>query len=513
MTRKLNEDAPLLHTTCFGPASQQLTELMAQLLERDPALRIANAADARQALLATEEAKDAFSRDSKMPSDRPSESTETRRERIGIAVQPIRTLPFVGRHNERGQIADALAEVGTTGEGQLVCIEGATGIGKSHLLAWFSRRVREEGGRTVIGGAYVESGGAAGDALRAAIERHLGGWGKSREQLRGAISRFFERAGAVDPEEEEALTEFLRPQIQLASEGMASEARRTQSLALLDRTLRRLAEQRPLIIHLDDLQWGGRLAMQQLAFLLAMWRQEPARILVVACLRTPLDDRETRHAFRKLATHDGTQLLRMRLVGLEPHDTRTLVSAVLEDQALPNLEMIVTRAAGNPLFAIQLARLARETDVEPDESPPQSVRGTPSARRRTETAIPASVQQLIETRIDVAEKRAAAPDIAQKVLTEVAVLLPPVPTTLVELALSKKGVSVQDAQQALDDLVESGLVRERLVDGTEALDFEHPLVAETLLSRVQHRAMRRHSADALSLKEAYYVERAGSARR
>jgi len=505
MTRKLNEDAPLLRTTCFGPASQQLTELMAQLLERDPAMRIANAADARRALLATDEAKDAFSRDGKMPSSRPGDSADTRRDQLGLLAQSDRSLPFVGRQTERGRIADALVEVGATGEGQLVCIEGATGIGKSHLLGWFSRQVREEGGRTVIGGAYVESGGAAGDALRAGIERHLGGWGKSREQLRAAISRFFERSGAVDPEEEDALTEFLRPQIQLAAEGMASEARRTQSLALLDRILRRLAEQRPLVIHLDDLQWGGRLAMQQLAFLLAMWRQEPARILIVACLRTPLDDRETRHAFRSLATHDGSQLLRLRLTGLAPHDTRTLVSAVLEEQALPNLEMIVTRAAGNPLFAIQLARLARETDVESDESPPQSVRGTPSARRRPETAIPASVQQLIETRIDVAEKRAADASAAQKVLTEIAVLLPPVPTTLVELALSKKGVSIRDAQQALDDLVESGMVRERLVDGVEALDFEHPLVAETLLSRVQHRAMRRHSADALSLKEAYYA--------
>ena len=507
MSRKIRETAPGLAATRFGPPSRELSRFVERLLDRDPAGRFVSAADARAALQSCPEISDPISRRSfPPPSVRPSDAPETVRiARAATGLEPARSLPFVGRQSERGRLADALAEVTATGTARLVVVEGPTGIGKTHLVDWFMRQVREEGGRTVMGAAYVETGGPEGDAIRASIERHLGAWGQGREVVARAVARFVARAGGADVEEQAALTEWLRPDGAREAADLGLGGRRSRALALMERTLRRIAAERPVVLALDDLQVGGQSALDALGFLLAMWRQEPARILVVASLRTPLDDRAARHAYRKIAAHEGSQVLRLPLEALTPDQSSKLITAVLEDRGAPELASISFRAAGNPLFAIQLARLAREAPPpSTDDRPSEPIAGVVSARRLREGYLPASVQQLIEARLDAAIARAGDPDTASVVLTEIAVLLPPAPTMLVELALHGDGVGVAEAQRTLDELVETGIVREVLSNGEEALEFDHPLVGEVLHTRVNPRMLRRYSAQALGLKEAHY---------
>jgi len=516
MERKLREPAPPLEKMRFGePASPELARVVEQLLDRDPTARLASAADARAALAACPEAE---TRAIVPPplSTRPSDAPETLRiTRGATGLDPTRLLPFVGRRAERARLADALATVTETGGARLVVIEGPTGIGKSHLLDWFVRQVREEGGRTVIGSAYLEAGGPEGDALRAAIERHIGAWGLGRQEVLRIARRFLERHGGTDAEEEAALADLLRPDATRTDErGGTSEGRRTHALALMERTLRRIAAERPLVIALDELQWGGRAALEALSFFLAMWRQAPARVLCVATMSTPIDDRDLRHAYRRIVAHDGEQLLRMPLEPLGAEESAKLIAAVMGDRGAHQVASIAGRAAGNPLFAIQLARLAREEGevTEGSSASGEPIAGVVSFRRLGPGYLPASVQQLIEARLDAAIAHATDAGVATHVLTEIAVLLPPVPTTLVELALAEDGLSVTAAQSALDQMVAAGILREVLHDGVEAIEFSHPLLGEVLRGRVSHRMLRTRSAQALALNPSFAYAKAALAR-
>jgi hypothetical protein len=238
-------------------------------------------------------------------------------------------------------------------------------------------------------------------------------------------------------EEQSALTDWLRPEGGATGPDVVLDARRTRALAIAERSLRRMAGERPLVLYLDDLQWGGQAALDALGYLLAMWRQVPARILTIACLRTPIDDRAFRHAFRKIAAHEGAQVERIRLDPLTTEESRKLIHAVLEDRATSLGSQIAVRAAGNPLFAIQLARLAR--DAPRDAQDPAAGGGGRSPgvaadRELRESFLPASVQQLIEARLEAAIARSAEPRIAEAVLGEVAILIAPAPTMLHELA-------------------------------------------------------------------------------
>src|SRR5262249_45951836 len=189
-------------------------------LDRDATARLASAADARAGLLACPEAGDAAPHSVRPISVRPSAEPET--VRVARSVMPLaRLAPFVGRHAERAALADALADVAARGAARLVLIEGARGIGKTHLLEWFVRQVREEGGRTVLAGGYLGGGGPEGDALRAAIERYLGVAGKGRDAVARSVGRFLGRYGESDPEEEKALTDVLRPRAYAKEDGLS----------------------------------------------------------------------------------------------------------------------------------------------------------------------------------------------------------------------------------------------------------------------------------------------------
>lgn len=505
MQRKLTEPPPPLATTRFGEPSGELTRLVERLLDRDPTTRLASAADARTALAACPEAE-ARIPFVVPPSSRPSDAPETVRVARGATgLDPTRVLPFVGRKHERVRLADTLAHVTESGDARLVLIEGPTGIGRSHLLDWFVRQVREEGGRSVLSGAYLEVGGPEGDALRTAIERHLGSWGQSRSEVLATVTRFLERGGVADGEEAGAMLELLRPDPGHDALTDAAEGRRSASFALLERTLARMARERPLVVALDDLTWGGRAAFEMLAYFLAVWRQTPARVLIAATVGTPIEDRDIKNAYRKITLHEGDQVVRLPLEPLPTAEASRLVAAVVGDRGGRHVPSIVGRAAGNPLFAIQLARLAREAGDSEATPDPTAHAGT--VKRHGDGYLPASVQQLIEARIDAAVARASSPDIATHVLTEIAVLLPPVPTTLVELALAEQGISAMDAQAALDQLVEAGILHELLhQESVEAIELSHPLMVEVLRSRVTQRNLRARSAHALALKEAFYAD-------
>jgi tetratricopeptide (TPR) repeat protein len=471
------EAPPLTDTRFLSKASAELSAVVALLLERDPARRPTSAADVRAALAACPEAPEAHV--TLAPPPRISDRPET--VRVGHAVKILPTtesLPFIGGEAERGQLADALVNVQTSNKARLFLVEGPAGIGKTHLLDWFEQRIREEGGRTVLRAAHLERGGTHADALRAAVETHLGTWGRGRDVVERVVTAFLERHGEHDPVEIADVTRLLRP-------GSGEPLSPNHALAVIERVFRRIASVRPLVLCIDDMQLGGAAAFDALSYLLAVWRQAPAPVLVAAAVRTPLDDPKVRAKLRQLVAYEGSQVARVPIEPLSRDDAFTLVGAALGPMAHRGAARIVERAAGNPFFCIQLARIA--------------------ATAERDDALPVDVRESVEARIDDTLSRAGSSEAARDVLEWIAVLFPPAPTALLERALLGQGRPLHEVHHALDQLVASGLVREIQRDAVEMVELDHPLVGDVLHARMTARTSRARHAQALALLEEHFA--------
>jgi predicted ATPase len=81
-----------------------------------------------------------------------------RREVSAQRPSTLYTHPLVGREEDLTQLMQQLT-LAAAGQGQIVQLEGVTGIGKSHLAAEFATRALEAGFRVVTGACLSTSQG------------------------------------------------------------------------------------------------------------------------------------------------------------------------------------------------------------------------------------------------------------------------------------------------------------------------------------------------------------------
>ena len=186
------------------------------------------------------------------------------------AARPWRDeQPALLERAEELAAVDAAIAGAQTGAGRLVVIEGPAGIGKTSLLA-------EGRARAAASGLTVLSGRAS--ELEAAFSF-------------GVVRQLFEAAVATAPEQERSRllggaaaqgARLFRP-----GEGDASEEDVYALLHGLYWLTANLAESRPLVLAVDDLQWSDPPSLRWLAYLAR--RLEGVPVCVFATLR-PVED-------------------------------------------------------------------------------------------------------------------------------------------------------------------------------------------------------------------------------
>ncbi len=211
--------------------------------------------------------------------------------------------------------------------------------------------------------------------------------------------------------------------------------------------VRTLAEEGPVLVAIDDLQWLDRPSSRALEFLLR--RVEALPVGILACERidgtraAPLDVRAA------LPTERCTHLR------LEPLSLAALQLVLKESvgRAFPRrtLLRIERAAAGNPFFALELARV-----LPADASTAAAL------------PMPDTLLGLVEERISGLRERSR-----EELLLAAAHGSP-----TVDLVLSAASGRRADAMAALDDAVDAGVIE---VDGAR-LRFCHPLFAEGVYS-------------------------------
>ena len=275
---------------------------------------------------------------------------------VGLGLFGLREIPFVDRDDERDQIWRALRQVGRTSRPHLVFLKGATGTGKSRLGAWTCERAHEVGAATPLRASHGPMGGAH-EGLAAMFANHLRCSGLDREDILERI-RHSLHDRTLDPDALHdclAMSEIVAPAVlDDYSEENARIRFHTpeERHAVIFRFLKRLGRRRPIILFLDDLQWGNE-TLNALEYLVetATTRQLP--LLVVGTIQTDalVDRPVAREKIEQLSADKHTETIAVG--SLPPDKHRQLINRLLAlEEDL--VEQVAERTGGNPLYAVQL---------------------------------------------------------------------------------------------------------------------------------------------------------------
>jgi hypothetical protein len=271
-----------------------------------------------------------------------------------IAQQAARG-PFVGRMDELAQLRRALQDSRQKCVAMLML--GKSGMGKSALMRAFLDEVSVDGEAVILEGRCYERETVPYKALDQVVDgltAHLVRLPRPEiDKLRPAdvapLVRLFPVMRRVPG--------MQSPLLPGSIPGDPIEVRRRAFEALRE-ILAELAETRPVVIAIDDLQWGDIDGAWGLAELI---RSPAPRMLVVASHR--LEDVDAGEALETLRRWNRGELRELTVGALPDHDARDLWTVLGGDILDADA---VRDSAGNPLLLSEIARarLAGEKHVQ-----------------------------------------------------------------------------------------------------------------------------------------------------
>ena len=265
---------------------------------------------------------------------------------------------IVGRAGELARFAAVLAECSSGGSGRAIHIRGEAGMGKTRLVEEFQRAAGASGFASHTGRVLDFGTGTQVDAIRSLVHGMLG----PEDHLDADDAVFLnDLLGLPQPAPLRALYD--------AMDHSARDSGRRRALA---RLVERASGPRPQMLVAEDLHWADRPTLALMAEIARTAARSRAILVTTSrCEGDPLGQ-------EWWAALMADRLLTIDLGPLEAAEARLLAQPFLAANAA-RAERCVERAAGNPLFLEQLLRDA-------EEGP--------------ESAVPGSVQSLIQARID-----------------------------------------------------------------------------------------------------------------
>jgi DNA-binding CsgD family transcriptional regulator len=344
------------------------------------------------------------------------------------------------------------------GTGELVLIEGPSGIGKSRLLsAAAAEAAASEMELLQAHGLQLDRDASFGLAQELFMPRLIDD-GARRRLLTGQAAlagSVFDSAYAPPTDPRAAVRGLYWLAVNLAGPSPTSESAR------------------PLAVLVDDAQWSDRPSLSFLVHLASRLDGLPVSLLV--CVRTGESERVD-DALRSLHDVPGCTVLTPRALSHEA------VGWLVEDE-LPGAEPEFVAAcarvsAGNPFMTRELARALRMDAVPP----------TLASVPRVEQLVPASVLRSLLGRLG------RLGEAARRIATAVAVLGD---GASLRHAATLAEVEPRDGERAAD-----ALARAEILEPGEPMRFVHPLIATAVASDLQAFARARAHRAAAELLHA-----------
>jgi class 3 adenylate cyclase/tetratricopeptide (TPR) repeat protein len=311
------------------------------------------------------------------------------RARFGVDVAHEARTELVGRERELDVVRGAFERARHERTPQLLTLVGVPGIGKSRLVYELSRIVDADPelitwrqGRCLAYGDGVTLW-ALGEIVKAqagVLEQD------SPEEIAAKVHHAVEDTLAGTGDEARVGTHLLAL-LGLAGEAQLGGDRRNEAFAAWRRFLEGLAEQRPLVVVVEDIHWADESLLDFLDELVDWVTDVP--LLVLATARPELLERRPGWGGGKL---NATTLA---LSPLSDEQTAELIGRLLDRPLLAAdaQQTLLERAGGNPLYAEQFVELYTEQGSTDELPLPETLQGIIAARL---DGLPASEKSLLQ---------------------------------------------------------------------------------------------------------------------
>jgi tetratricopeptide (TPR) repeat protein len=388
--------------------------------------------------------------------------------------------PFVGRDRELRMVKDLFHATADEGRAHLLSVFGVAGIGKSRLAWEFEKYI--DG---LVGDAWWHRGrclaygeGVAYWALAEQIR-----W-RARitedETSEDALAKLHEVIVEIVPDAEERA--FVEPRLQHLlglTERVAPD--REDLFSAWRLFLERMAEQHPLIMVFEDIQWADAALVEFLEYLLDWSRGHP--IFVLTLSRPELAER---HAGWGAGLRSFTSLA---LEPLRDEAVDTLLRGLAPGLPDELVTRIRERADGVPLYAVETVRMLLDRGLlERAES------GYRAAGELTALDVPETLQGLIASRLDGLEPA------ERRLLQDAAVL----GKTFAARGVAQLG---ETEEEAVRPLLSSLVRKELLVLDSDPRSPERGQYGflQALVQRVAYETLSRRDRKAKHLAAAAYL--------
>lgn len=327
---------------------------------------------------------------------------------VGIRSNPDRlrglggvSAPLVGRDKELSQLREIVDHV-RQGRGQIVCLIGEAGLGKSRLLAELSKYwlEHEDASRwEVMYGVPYDSSRPFG--LFQNYARGMFGiqLDDAAELIHQKVETTLRAAGGTDDAValcSVAIERVIAAKVLHEARDFPAEVIKQDIYDIMYPAFRESCLSGPVVLIVDDLQWGDQASVDLLARLLELTEEVP---LLILCAFRPERQSPAWQVKLKAETDFPHRYAEIELRPLDADDTDALVSALLRISDLPAelRELISHKAEGNPYFAEEVVRTLIEQGVIHRTAGGLAWNGDTSA---AEIAIPDNLQALLMARID-----------------------------------------------------------------------------------------------------------------
>jgi hypothetical protein len=407
------------------------------------------------------------------PSERPSAAEALRQLGEARRAEGVSKAPgLLGRETERQALEEAWARA-RAGRAIAMTVTAPAGNGTTALVRAFLSEVKRFEDVWILRGRCHDRESVpfqAIDALMDSLRRKLA-------RLPDAERR------TLDPGDVDALVslfpvlgevldaESTEPGPAPGFEAVAGRAHRDAAIEAGGRLLRRLVRARPIIVYLDDVQWGDVGS----ARFLSRWMAELARsrllVLLVGQPEGPLlGALQSDPLWMRMETRSLTVGL------LDATSTAALVRPVIEQRVAPSevegpIRWVVRESRGHPALALELARAFEEGALATGAQDPDALKTL-------------SFEDFFTHRLEALERP------TQEVLFAVALYGRPIPTAAVAKVLGRDTVD-----DALTTLTDQRMLQTRRFGAVQLVELIHPRIAKTVIGREPPAARARMHLD------------------
>lgn len=363
-------------------------------------------------------------------------------------LAPRRDFPLAGRRSEMSSLMRAASRA-AAGRSRWVHVSGEAGIGKSRVVAEVARRLTSQGWRLLTTHCQPHRSGTPFGAWRPPLRDLFGITGATQDE---GLKRIRKKILHLRPDLEmfaplvgDLLSLPIKDAGQLAS--LDAKTRRHRLTDTVAEVLCATAREQPVMLLMEDLHWADSPSVELLRDVLS---RLAGPILVATT---------SRHGRPPPGLAGRRPAVWLHLAELDPDDARTLVAtaAALADE---EVEAIVAKAQGNPLFLQELAR---------------------SDPRRS--AVPDTIDDVLMARLDSLPHD-------EKALLRIASVIGPSFDLAPLKELASDSVAVEGLNQKLTNLVERGFVAAQGIR-EQSFVFNHGLVQEVAYETLPFAQRRR----------------------